>query len=125
MKYFKYLLIIVPLTVLGSCSFNQGITSQMISRPVKGLPIDDIPMMGFRNPVYVFEYSDIKEGSKIVVKIFMKNFVNASYHYFAMAFVDGKLFYWGYPDEFNKNEDPLISKIGDRFCQDLIIAIKD
>ena len=55
-----------------------------------------------------FELTEIKDMS-IKVRVFSRK---EGYSQVYVAFVDNRLYYWGYPYEFNRHSDPLINKIG-------------
>jgi hypothetical protein len=127
MKNSKFLIfnLIISGFILLSCAVPEGITPWTMSKVQKGSSIDEAFYVGFRNPIYSYEFTDIPGISKITVKVYYKAYVKKMYHYVALAFVEGNLLYWGYPDEFTKSEDPLINKIGDRLCTALFNDIND
>lgn len=112
----KILTLIIIITISYSCSsmraFRNEIKQITISKLSKGMTEKEFyavisPGDG------VYKEIDIKyiTDKKVNVKICFEAVAEMQSLYF-IAFVDGKLLYWGYPYKFAVHTDPFINKIG-------------
>ena len=82
-----------------------------------------------KEPITTFEMKDNNDSFKIFVyKRVVEERVGANlglssqidYDLSAVAFKNNKLFYWGYHDDFKKENDPLIQLLGEKVSEKLL-----
>lgn len=83
----------------------------------------------FKEPIAVFEMKNQNDSMKILVyRRIYSIAVGAisgvgsfySYDFSAAAFKNDKLFYWGFLDDFKKEDDPLIQLLGEKVSEIII-----
>lgn len=127
---FKFLLTFVLCSLLGtsSCLETLKVTSDIMSQHSKGLPIEQTKFNSAK-PIFKFQYSnDSKDSFSIYVYKEMYNIdikdwriENSSFNICAAIYKNDSLYYWGLVDNFKKDPNPTVQKIGEEICDTLII----
>ncbi len=123
-KHLTGLLTMFLLLLLAGCGgFQQPIAPSGIDALRKDQSVESVAAMRLGVPVHTYETGELVLNTVITVQIYPLVINSESHQFFALVYKNKKLYYWGYPDEFNKTDDPLLNQIGDRVCNSLKIDL--
>ena len=102
--------LLVAATLVGCASLNES----DINRFIKGMSPDQVRSIATRKPYDTRTFTlPSMPGDRFTVMFFtFEPIEDDGYLDYHVAFRNDKLFYWGYPYEFNRSPDTLLNAIG-------------
>lgn len=117
MKRLIFILLISTSALLLSCAKNISIGNANEFK--KGMTYTESGLeMYLINNNYTYDFSIGSDKYRTIS--YEYQIENSKYTYFTFIFKNDLLFYWGYPDELNKEPDEDINNLGDILCKQLI-----
>jgi hypothetical protein len=112
MKYlFKIGLLLVLSFIINSCAAPTGMSVKTLLKMQRGMPENAYNSI-LENEKMKAEFTlDDIIGKQVKIKVFTKSESEIGSTFF-VAFIDGMLYYWGYPYEFARHSEQIINEIG-------------
>jgi hypothetical protein len=112
MKYLIKIGIVFVLSfILISCSTPSGMSVKTLLKMKRGMPEKAYNALLENEKMETeFTLDDIK-GKNVKIKVFKKTESEIGYTFF-VTFIDDMLYYWGFPYEYARHNEPLINEIG-------------
>ena len=120
------IIIFIGLFVLNSCGNSVYMTTTDLNYNVPGVEYN-LTEFSKRDPILTFE---LNGNEKYVIKVYVYKKLEESYDFYfftknlydycAAVFINDMLYYWGYVDDFKKEDESLIQMIGEMISEKLI-----